>query len=82
MKLSLTTVLALLMTSYLCDACYFTNCPNKWEWKKRSDSDVINENLKQRAEANPLLKSYLEKSQQQVSIRMFKKLYDNIFLTV
>merc|ERR1719427_729875 len=55
-----TTVLIFFMTSYLCDACYFTNCPNKWNWRKRSDNDVIVENLKQRAEANPLLKSYLE----------------------
>ena len=68
MKLSLTAVLIIVMTSYLCDACFFTNCPNKWNWRKRSDNDVINEKLKQRAAAYPLLKSYLETNQQKVSL--------------
>ena len=63
-----TTALLVIMTSYFCDACYFTNCPNRWNWSgKRSDYDVIGDNdvigegLMKRAEANPLLRGYLEK---------------------
>merc|ERR1712183_716520 len=56
----ITMVLVVFMTSYVCDACYFTNCPNKWNWGKRSEAKA-EETLKQRADANPLLKSYLDK---------------------
>lgn len=35
MKSSIATVMLLVaMTSYSCEGCYFTNCPNKWEWGK------------------------------------------------
>ena len=67
MKSLVMTILSIsIMMSYIADACYFTNCPNKWKWRKRSDNDVINESLQQRADINPLLKSYLEKSAQEV----------------
>lgn len=72
MKLSVMTIMSVfIMTSYITDACYFTNCPNKWEWRKRSGNDVINENLEQRANFNPLLKGYLEKNEQEVKLIYF-----------
>lgn len=68
MKPSIVTTIALvIMTSYFCEGCYFTNCPNRWNWNgKRSDKNFAEETLKQRAEANPLLKSYLDKVMMEV----------------
>ena len=61
--------LLVIMTSYLCDACFFTNCPNKWEWgelpNKRSADKV--EQQAEETEQSRLLKTILDKYFNKVS---------------
>lgn len=62
-----TMMLLVVMTSYLCEGCYFTNCPNRWDWGKVRSTTSTNALVQQKYQQSQLLDKILQKLIYEVS---------------